>query len=412
VPCALRVQQRTCTRLESRQSRGPAGQRTRVAVCRVKCLSLHQSHHRDSTQTLRIYGGQQGKHFRFPQVQDGAKEVKTLAFCNRWWRGCVAKVLEHYFSHPDQSNLQPLLRPALKQTRVVRARPVKSPQTLKHNSGLEATTLHQRTRRGFVGITFITLPHLDPRKRSSLSRMIRNVVKKSMILTYTGASLPQLPSALVSRAFSLQTYFNASTIQQPSFQQQRWMTTEENVTKSTTTTDQIPLVYQSPLGSVVAKLRTVSLMTAIIGSTGVPCMIAIKGAVPEVGMLAVALTFVAGSIGSTAAIHFVFSPYVYRIESIPVRQCKKIEGEGEIGSDPGSCKSNDVADVTPATPRKKEMLLRAWTRSLFLRHVDVVFDPEIDVVPYTGLRPLCNFRAKGIPLYVHPGMWHSLMRLG
>ena len=53
---------------------------------------------------------------------------------------------------------------------------------------------------------------------------------------------------------------------------------------------------------------------------------------------------------------------------------------------------------------KKEVLLKAVTRSLFLRQVDVVFDPTNDVMPYQGMQPLCNFQAKGIPLYVHPGM--------
>ena len=162
------------------------------------------------------------------------------------------------------------------------------------------------------------------------------------------------------------------------------------------------IVYESPLGSVVAKLRTVSLMTAIIGATGVPCMIAIKGAIPEMGMLAVAMMFVSGSVGSTAAIHFVFSPYVYRIECIPVRQCsfKKEEQDECEHENAASCQ---ISDDAAAAPEKRDMLLKAWTRSLFLRHQDVVFDPTIDVEPYSGMRPLCNFRAKGLPLYVHPG---------
>lgn len=167
------------------------------------------------------------------------------------------------------------------------------------------------------------------------------------------------------------------------------------------------IVYESPLGSVVSKLRTVSLATAIIGATGVPCMMALKGAIPEMGMLAVAMMFVTGSIGSTAAIHFVFSPYVYRIESIPVRKCSYkneetdgiSKGEKEMSD---SCVDTDSGSVPPSLATKN-VLLKAWVRSLLLQHKEIVFDPEIDVEPYSGLRPLCNFRAKEFPLYVHPG---------
>jgi hypothetical protein len=34
--------------------------------------------------------------------------------------------------------------------------------------------------------------------------------------------------------------------------------------------------------------------------------------------------------------------------------------------------------------------------------VETVFDPKTDVEQYSGIRPFCNFVAKGIPLYVHP----------
>jgi hypothetical protein len=177
------------------------------------------------------------------------------------------------------------------------------------------------------------------------------------------------------------------------------------------------LVYESPLGNVVSKLRTVSLCTAIIGMTGVPAMIAIKGALlPEVGILAAALLFVSGSVGSTAAIHFVFSPYVYKIEQIPIRVCsttisKEVDGDTIISSVAATDvpQANDVdsaSTINNTTSEKlssKDTLLKAWTRSLFLRHETIIFDPTIDVQPYKGLRPMCNFVAKGRPLYVHPG---------
>jgi hypothetical protein len=167
----------------------------------------------------------------------------------------------------------------------------------------------------------------------------------------------------------------------------------------------IPLVYESPLGSVVSKLRTVSLCTALIGMTGVPCMIALKGgAIPETGILAAALLFVSGSIGSTAAIHFVFSPYVYKIEQIPIRICSSstVVPSAPAETTTGNSGSNNSSTET-ATKSIKDTLLKAWTRTLFLRNDAVIFDPTIDVQPYQGLRPMCNFQAKGHPLYVHPG---------
>ena len=34
--------------------------------------------------------------------------------------------------------------------------------------------------------------------------------------------------------------------------------------------------------------------------------------------------------------------------------------------------------------------------------METVFDPATDVEHYNGLRPFCNFTAKGVPLFMHP----------
>lgn len=207
------------------------------------------------------------------------------------------------------------------------------------------------------------------------------------------------------------------------------------------------VVYESPIANVVGKLRGVSLMTALIGAIGVPMLVAVKGSIPDVGILAVASTFVTGSLGSTAAIHYIFGPYVYRLERIPVRVCssspkplssslpKEEEttkpndavGEEEEKQHHVTSASSQVADkeaikqpeqatssapppatTTTTTPSQqqcnnKPTLLKATIKSIFLRPKYVVFDPTTDVVPYQGLRPMCNLLAKGVPLYVHPG---------
>jgi hypothetical protein len=179
-------------------------------------------------------------------------------------------------------------------------------------------------------------------------------------------------------------------------------------------------VYESPLGKLVTRLRTVSLASGICGTLGLPLAVAIKGGdIPSSGLLAFGIAFVTGSLGSTAAIHFVFSPYVYTIERIPVRLClykeklkqeaeqqeQQQEGDGALQSLPASSDAtpNELDDQVSATsPRPRDFLLKATSRSLFLTRIDTVFNPDSDVTEYKGFRPLCNFVAKGRPLYVHP----------
>ena len=74
------------------------------------------------------------------------------------------------------------------------------------------------------------------------------------------------------------------------------------------------VVYESPFGSLVSRLRTISLLTAVAGSVGLPAVVALKGTVPSAGFVALCLSFGTGTLASTAAIHYVFSPYVFFIE--------------------------------------------------------------------------------------------------
>ena len=74
------------------------------------------------------------------------------------------------------------------------------------------------------------------------------------------------------------------------------------------------VVYESPFGSLVTRLRYISLLTALAGSLGLPIVVALKGTVPTGGFLALCLSFGTGTWASTAAIHYVFKPYVFSIE--------------------------------------------------------------------------------------------------
>ena len=57
---------------------------------------------------------------------------------------------------------------------------------------------------------------------------------------------------------------------------------------------------------------------------------------------------------------------------------------------------------------EKNLLIKATTRSIFTLSIETIFDPHTDVV-YKGVAKkinglFCNFIAKGVPLYVHPGL--------
>jgi hypothetical protein len=78
--------------------------------------------------------------------------------------------------------------------------------------------------------------------------------------------------------------------------------------------DDAVVVYESPFGSMVTRLRTVTLMTAVAGTLGLPAVVLFKGTTPTAGFLALCLSFATTSLSTTAAIHYVFSPYVFSIE--------------------------------------------------------------------------------------------------
>lgn len=160
------------------------------------------------------------------------------------------------------------------------------------------------------------------------------------------------------------------------------------------------LLYESPLGTVVTRLRTVSIATGICGSLGLPLVVSLKGGVlPSTGLLAIGMTFCMMSLGSTAAIHYIFHPYVYEIYKMPVRQCHfNKDGQDTL---------EEEAVVIKEEPPKGPYLYKAISKSLFLGTVETVFDPDVDLEPYKGLRPMCNFLAKNVPLYVHPQQVHN-----
>ncbi|GKY90976.1 hypothetical protein MPSEU_000070400 [Mayamaea pseudoterrestris] len=165
------------------------------------------------------------------------------------------------------------------------------------------------------------------------------------------------------------------------------------------------LLYESPLGTVVTRLRTVSLATGVCGSLGLPLVISLKGGeLPTTGLLATGIMFCMMSWGSTAAVHYIFHPYVYEIYKIPVRLCSSKKPNEDDHLDAAVQSKTDIPTPADPTTLKGPFLFKAVSKSLFLGRTETVFDPSLDLAAYEGYRPMCNFTAKGVPLYVHPQM--------
>jgi hypothetical protein len=170
-----------------------------------------------------------------------------------------------------------------------------------------------------------------------------------------------------------------------------------------------PIIYQSPMGGLITRLKIVSITSCLISVVGLPLFIAIKnGDWPTAQQLGLGSVAFLGATGSTVGLHFVFGPYILDMEKIPVREChfnKEAEEEGEKdaveeGIEKESIKSNDNKAASPP----KDVLLKATTRSVFGLRSEHVFNPATDVTPYEGFRPFANFVAKGVTLYAHPNL--------
>ena len=119
-------------------------------------------------------------------------------------------------------------------------------------------------------------------------------------------------------------------------------------------------------------------------------------------------TTMAGSIGSTLGLQYIFAPYVYTLEMIPIRQCHSVDENKEVTDESQSTEDAASQSTTKASepPKPGTFLLKATTRSVLTTTVEHVFDPETDIkgVPGGTIRPFCSFFAKGKPLYIHEQM--------
>lgn len=141
------------------------------------------------------------------------------------------------------------------------------------------------------------------------------------------------------------------------------------------------IFYEGPFAGMSTRLKAVSITSAFVGAFGVPTLLFMySGDVSQLGQFALGGTATAAACGSTVLVHYFFTPYVHTLEHVHVKE---------------------TVDETTSEPEQKKLIKATW-RNLFVLKQETIFDPLIDVTPYDGNRPFCNFFVRGIPLYVHP----------
>ncbi|CAB9513579.1 Inherit from NOG: transmembrane protein 70 [Seminavis robusta] len=192
---------------------------------------------------------------------------------------------------------------------------------------------------------------------------------------------------------------------------QRWLTssstTGSTTSSKTSTSDksddtQKPeLLYEGPMSSLITSLKVFSLSSAILSSVGLPALVVFKGMDTFGGIhVAMITTTVMGACASTIGLQWIFAPYVYTLERIPIRQCHYVKASPEEDS---------PREEKESSSSNSPCLLKATTRSIFLTRIHHVFDPEMDVspAPRSTIRPFCSFFVKGKPLYIHEQLIQS-----
>jgi hypothetical protein len=147
------------------------------------------------------------------------------------------------------------------------------------------------------------------------------------------------------------------------------------------------VIYEGPFAVLSTRLKAVSISSAVVGALGVPLLIAFYGGdVPALGQYALGGTTLFAACGSTVAVNFCFQPYVYTLERVPVRSCRA---------------KKETSEEVQQKAAQQYLVKATWRNFLVMRR-ETVFDPATDVQPYKGIRPFCNFVAKGVPLFIHP----------
>jgi hypothetical protein len=137
--------------------------------------------------------------------------------------------------------------------------------------------------------------------------------------------------------------------------------------------------YEAPLAKAVQNLKRVSITTALLSLTIPPAVIfGGSESVPISGQIAITVVTMIASLGSTSAIHYLFSPYILTLA--------KLTGANK-----------------PTNPG--EELLEAKTMTLFATQKSHVFKVKDCSAKTSSLRPFVSFNVKDKPYFVHASVF-------
>jgi hypothetical protein len=161
------------------------------------------------------------------------------------------------------------------------------------------------------------------------------------------------------------------------------------------------VLYEAPLANPIKSLKRVSVTTALLSLTIPPAVITMGSTtVPLSGQVAVTAVTMIASIGSTAAIHYLFSPYVLRLSHLLPPSIAPMEGSEEAESAErlgdaaqeasGEPTAGEDGDVHP--PLVGSSILEAHTMTIFGGETATTFRLD-QIVPFGEKppRPFVNF---------------------
>eukprot|EP00527_Entomoneis_sp_CCMP2396_P003488 CAMPEP_0198148584 /NCGR_PEP_ID=MMETSP1443-20131203/42159_1 /TAXON_ID=186043 /ORGANISM="Entomoneis sp., Strain CCMP2396" /LENGTH=359 /DNA_ID=CAMNT_0043813303 /DNA_START=165 /DNA_END=1244 /DNA_ORIENTATION=- len=242
----------------------------------------------------------------------------------------------------------------------------------------------------------------------------------STALLFSGSSRQSFPSSFYfSMTYPIRHYSSTRLVASSTDDSEKSNKTEnkddgDEDEKEPTKEESSILIYTSPHSGTILRLRFVTWFTGFGGAFGFPLSYASKDGDPTtIGFWALSLCFGLATMSTTAAVTYVFLPYVYSIEMVPNQKFNYNKSANAMDS---------TITTTPQDLAEKPHLYMATTRSLFLFPRQHYFDPATELIPYSGIfEPLTNLqiqradndtedgenddqkkKKKTISLYVHP----------
>lgn len=172
------------------------------------------------------------------------------------------------------------------------------------------------------------------------------------------------------------------------------------------------------MAGLVTRLKAISITSCFLSVVVLPSLVAIKnGDLPTAKQATMGGVALVGAVGSTAALHFVFGPYITELRyaeedgravSVEMEQQEVEESTmttTSVASTAAAAASSDGVEIAVASlpMSHPHVLLQATTRSVFGWKNTYTFDPWMDVTEYYGARPFANFAIQNgtVPLFIH-----------